>query len=253
MPVTITPLGALKITDEGAFEGLPLYQRLRESLIDDGVSFYVAEGAIAHEDAARVLNLAYWDPEADAEVLSEASLSADQLAHNAWHRVAYGKLGAAAASPAGLLLAESIASASDLYWVGRLIGHAEGSEFLETQVPAMTDAAFAAGFDEADVERLLTEAAQDPTRAFEALRQLLFDTSMRLYRAQSLVDASACLSEAAAHPMGPLLHHYEISTWILFNRAYADRAAPDDEARRVDAELRAAPDAIAWLYDSWLS
>ena len=253
MPVPLTAFADLEITDEEAFTRLPLYQRLRAALIDDGVCFHVAEGAIAHGDAARVLNLAYWDPAADAEVLCDASLSADQLAHNAWHRIAYEKLGAAASSPAGLLLAESIASASDIYWVGRLIGHVEASDFLETQVPAMTDAAFAAGFEEADVERLFSEAAQDPPRAFEALRQLLFDTSMRLFGAGSLADASRGLSEAAEHQMGPLLHHYELSTWVLFNRAYADTSAPDEEARRVDAELRGAPDPMRWLNDMWLS
>ena len=43
----------------------------------------------------------------------------------------------ASQSPEGFLLGESIASAFDMYLVGRLLGHSPDASFLETQVPAM--------------------------------------------------------------------------------------------------------------------
>jgi len=204
-------LGNLEVRDERAMESLPIYRSLKSALRDGDVRFLLTEDPIDHADAARVLNLAFWDPATEMEVLSEPSLSADQLAHNAWHFVVHRGLGEAANSPAGLLLAESIASASDLYWVGSLIGEVGESEFLETQVPAMSDAAFAAGYEESVVEEILHDAAQSPASAFESLRELLFDTAYRLYSADGIEDAAEILREGAEHPMGALLHHYEIS------------------------------------------
>ena len=50
-----------------------------------------------------------------------------------------------------------------------------------------------------------------------------------------------------------LLHHYQLSNWILYSRAYAVRAGDTDEVvRSLDAELRAAPDSLGWLEEHWL-
>ena len=67
---------------------------------------------------------------------------ADVVAHAAWHYLAARALAPAAGrslSVDALFLGEAIASAFDVYLVGRLLGHAPRSTFLETQVPAMAE------------------------------------------------------------------------------------------------------------------
>src|SRR5438132_294788 len=89
-----------------------------------------------------------------------ATTFASVAAHAAWHHLAAKAVGAS--PPAAMFLGESIASAFDLYLVGRLMGHASDSEFLATQVPAMSDAAAGAGVDEDAFEALLHGVTEDP-------------------------------------------------------------------------------------------
>ncbi len=248
-------LDELEVLDERSFRHVGVYQELRGALASMDAQFLVADpkGPLAAVDPVSLLNLAYWAPGGALEVLAEPALSADQLAHNAWHRVAERALGEHARTADGLLLAEAVASAFDLYAVGRLLGHAPESEFLETQVPAMSDAAAAAGLDEAGFEALLQRSVAEPEACFELLRELLFDTSVALVAAPDLEAAAEVLSHAARHPLGALLYHYELTTWVLFARAYATSLAPCPDVRAIDAELRAAPDAMAWLERRWLA
>jgi hypothetical protein len=56
------------------------------------------------------------------------------------------------------------------------------------------------------------------------------------------------------HPFAALLHHYELSNWVLYARAYVGRApGPDERVRAVDQALRAEGDALAWLTSEWLT
>lgn len=247
-------LSELEIDDERSFRHVGIYQELRDAFAAMDGAFLVPHegGPLAHYDAVSLLNLAFWNPDGVAEVLVEPRLTADQVAHNAWHALAHRALGRNARSADGMLLAEAVASAFDLYLVGRLIGHAPSSEFLETQVPAMCDAAMAAGLDEAGFEALLQQSAAEPERSFESLRQLLFDTATKLARARDADAAAEILAGAATHPMAPLLYHYELTTWVLYARAYATSVEPNPEVRALDEALRVAPDAIAWLEHHWL-
>lgn len=246
--LTRLPIDQLLIDDEASYRHIGLYAALKDRLRRDGAVFAVARG-LGHEDV-RLLNLAFWKPGDVAEILLEDRLAADQLVHNGWHHLAAQRLGAAAKSRAGLLLAEAIASASDAYLVGRLLGHAPHSEFLTTQVPAMADAAEAAGLDEAGFEQLLERMSREPEGCFEALRALLFDVSRQLTEASDAERAAEILAAHRDHAFFALLHHYEIPGWVLFARAHG--AGPDDEALAVDAALRRADDAMAWLEQRWL-
>ena len=68
------------------------------------------------------------------------------------------------------------------------------------------------------------------------------------------MDASTLLEGFAAHRFAPLLHHYELSNWILYTRAYASDSLGEDPAvRAVDKALRDAPDSLAWLERTWLT
>ncbi len=245
-------LDDLHIEDERSYRHVGLYDALKQALRRDGYRFRVPEGPPAPWERVVFLNLTYWDPGEQGDVLMEAAIPADVVAHVAWHHLARRALGASAASADGLLLGEAIASAFDLYLIGRLLGHAPDAQILETQVPAMADVAQAAGLPEARFEALLHEVSADPERAFEDLRELLFDAATTLVGCSDVDLAAATLARFDAHRFGPLLHHYEVSNWILYARARAGSLLePDPAVRSVDAALRAAPVALDWLEREW--
>ena len=99
---------------------------------------------------------------------------------------------------------------------------------------------------------LLESVAGNPERAFEDLRALLFDVATALVRCDRLSRAAEILAGFDAHRFAPLLHHYELSNWILSTRASGSAPAPDPVARAVDAALRSAPVSLDWLEQRWV-
>jgi hypothetical protein len=246
-------LDEVHIEDERSFRHVALYDALKQALRRDGYRFRVPEGGRASWDRVLFLNLTFWDPGEQGDVLAEAAIPADVVAHVAWHHLARRALGPAAASADALFLAEAVASAFDLFLVGRLLGHAPDAQFLETQVPAMAEVAAEAGLPEARFEALLQEVSADPERAFEDLRALLFDAATTLVGCAGVEAAAGALEGLQGHRFGPLLHHYELSNWILYARAHAPGAlAPDPAVRAIDAALRSAPAPLDWLQKEWL-
>lgn len=254
MRLRSSTLDELVIDDEPSFRHVGLYADLKQILRKDGYTFRVPEnGALPSWDRVVFLNLTFWTPDEQGDVLASDHLDADVLTHVAWHHLCRKALPGSPATSDSLFLGESIASAFDLYLVGRLLGHAPDAVFLETQVPAMADAAEAAGLDEAGFEALLGSVAEDPERAFEDLRQLLFDAGTALVGAKGPSEAAVTLERFEGHRFAPLLHHYELSNWILYARAYAKAPiAPDEATRAVDRALREAKDSLAWLQKSWV-
>lgn len=242
-------LADLTIHDERSLSHVGIYAELKGWMVSREIRFAVLEGS--RTDHALLLNLAFWKPGDVAEILPDDALTADQVTHNAWHALAAEALGEGAGSVGGLLLAESIASAFDLYLVGRLVGHAPESEFLRSQVPAMADAALEAGLEEAAFEAVIERATREPEGAFESLRQLLFDVSRELTACTDADAASRILRSYEHHPLSCLLHHYELSTWVLFARCYGK--GDDASALAVDAALRASEDSMQWLETHWLN
>lgn len=256
-------LDELHIEDERSFRHVGLYGALKGALVRDGYRFRVPEGGRASWDRVLFLNLTFWDASEQGDVLAEASITADVVAHVAWHHLVRKAL-PGAVSPGGghphtpgadaLFLGESIASAFDLFLVGRLLGHAPEAQFLETQVPAMAEVAEGQGLPEEGFEALLQSISADPDRAFEDLRELLFDAASALVVCEGVEAAARALSAFEAHRFAPLLHHYELSNWILYARAHAGgRLGPDPAVRKLDEALRAAPVALDLLEREWLS
>ena len=250
-------LGQLSIEDERSFRHVALYADLKEILLRDGYVFRILpEEHEGRWDRALLLNLTYWGG-VGGDVLDSEHISADVVAHAAWHHLAAGALGATGGGPASaqaLFLGESIASAFDIYLVGRLLGHAPGSSFLETQVSAMASASNAAGLADGDFEALLVDVARDPEAAFSDLRALLYDASLALLACRSADDALTALAPFDAHRFASLLHHYELSNWVLYARAYAGPdAGPDARVRSTEESLRASTDPLAWLTTSWVT
>jgi hypothetical protein len=257
-PVT---LDDLTIDDERSFAHVALQTRLKQALRRSWHRFLVPEvGAPISWDRALFLNLTYWGARDGADVLCENHIPADVVAHVAWHHIVARELArrsadaAAPPSAAALFFAESIASAFDLYLVGRLISNAPESDFITTQVPLMSECAQQAGQSEAAFAALMEEVSRDPERAFEDLRTLLFDAASALVRCAGHADAAVALDGFAGNRFAQLLHHYELSNWVLYARAYAGNPSGSTDAvvAGVDATLRRAPVSLDWLAEHWI-
>jgi hypothetical protein len=236
------------LVDEDSFSHVGLYADLKEVARTSDLAFYVPSprGAPAAQRTL-LLNLLFWEP-GTSDVLADDMMPADVLMHVVWHH-----LGAQFLPRGGLcdLLVESIASAFDLYLVGRLLGMRPDSDFLSSQVPRMAEAAEDAGVSEEDFERLLARTAEEPELAFEQTRQLLFDASRALVSVSSPREADELLQSFERRPFGPLLHHYEWATWVL--RTRLDGPSPNDEkAIELDRELRELPRSLDWLEKHWV-
>lgn len=248
-------LADLEIEDETSFRHVGLYPELKSVVHGLGPTFLApAEGTTLTWDRALLLNLVYWEP-GTSDVLTSRVIAADVVMHVAWHELANRFV---SGDVEGHLLGESIASAFDIYLVGRLLGHSPESEFLESQVARMSEAASEAGVDEDAFQSLLTSASTNPEGAFESLRQLLFDASCALSCADTAERGLHILASFDDHPYAGLLHHFELATWVLRSKL-ASRAAPsidlraaERDARAVDQELRASGDSLAWLERAWV-
>ena len=245
-------LDALEIEDATSFKHVSLFGELSGVLRDAKVEFLVARPPGISWDRALLLNLAFWDEATSGgDVLVEKSIPADVVMHVAWHHLASSRLDGTFESE---ILGEAIASAFDLYLVGRLLGHAPDSSFLETQIPAMADAAASEGVDEDAFEETLREVAADPDRAFEDLRALLFETTIELAAVTTADDALGILSAKEGRRFSELLHHYELATWILRGKARVGSGSKKsgESARTVDEALRRAPSSVEWLRAQWV-
>jgi hypothetical protein len=251
------PIDELTIDDEPSFRHVGLYADLKQVLRGAAYRFRVLPPALAGRwDRALLLNLTFWGVDAGGDLLVDRHLPADVVAHAAWHHLASRAVASAPGTPPtaeALFLGEAIASAFDVYLVGRLLGHAPDSSFLETQVPAMAEAAEAAGLSDTGFEALLHSIARDPERAFADLRELLSDATAALFASESVETALAALTRFDTHRFGPLLNRYELSNWVLYARAYGrPSAALAARIQAVDRALRAAPVALDWLTTEWV-
>jgi hypothetical protein len=96
----------------------------------------------------------------------------------------------------------------------------------------MSDCAQEAGLSEGAFAALMGEVARDPERAFEDMRALLLDASNALFVCAGAIEAQAALEALADHRFAPLLHHFQLSNWILYARAYAAPASGGVERSR---------------------
>jgi hypothetical protein len=245
----------LIVDDEASFSHVGLFADLKQAVLTADHRFIVLHGNVrrASWDRALFLNLTYWHAAEPVDVLVDEHIAADVVAHVAWHLLAARHLGGGGRmSAAAMLLSESIASAFDLYLVGRLLGHRPDAEMLETQVPAMAERAADAGMAEDEFEELLRSVAEAPERAFEDLRALLFDAATALYGCAGVTDAALALEALEDRRFAALLHHYELSNWVLYARAHAGAGTGDTRAQDLDTALRRAPVALDYLEEHWV-
>jgi hypothetical protein len=259
----LATLDDLTIDDRSSFSGVAVYGRLEAIVRRTRHPFRIPEaGRTASWDRALFLNLTYWTAGEGADVLCDDHIPADVVAHVGWHEVVSRELAGrqpAAAPPLGasppsapsagaMFLAESIASAFDLYLLGRLLPNAPECDFVTSQVPLMAECAADAGMPDPVFSEMLEAVVRDPERAFEDLRALLFDAAIALLTCPGVTEAQAVLDGLADRRFAPLLHHYQLSNWILYARAYAARPlGSDPAATEVDRALREAPVSLDWL------
>ncbi len=253
----MTPFRRLAVSEvsirgERAFAGIAPYARLKGMLVRDKFAFRLP--GTADPDRVLFLNLTFWNAAESSDLLADDTVDADVLAHAAWHHAARRALdGPLPPTAAALFLGESIASAFDLYVIGTMLATGRSNAYLRGQVPAISAAARCAGLSEVELAALFGAVAAEPDRAFEDLRQLLFDASCALVRCADIDAAAGVLAGFAGHRFIALLHHFALSSWVLYARAYAGPAVEDDAAVAVDVALRASPAALTWLSDNWLS
>jgi hypothetical protein len=247
----------LTIEDEDSFCHVGIYADLKEVLRRANYAFRVLpRGRHTRADRALLLNLTFWSADVGGDVLAEDRVPADVVAHAAWHHLAAQALARPPPAPLSveaLFLGEAVASAFDVYLVGRLLGRAPRSTFLETQVPAMAATADAAGLSAAGFEALLRSFAAAPERAFADLRELLTDATAALFACKGSEGALASLAAFDRRPLSALLHRHELSNWVLYARANPGSARPDARARKVDRALRRARSPLDWLASNWIS
>jgi hypothetical protein len=236
---------ALRIKDEPAFRGLPLYQNLKAILLRAQYPFRVVRSRSAQD--AQFLNLTFWDGAGD--VLEAPAIFADVVTHVGWHYLAARAMPTRSAH--ALFLGESIASAFDLYLIGALLQEGKQSSFLTTQVEAMSEAGLAAGVSANQFRGWLAGVATLPGRAFAELQRLLFEATTALFHADNLEAAADVLARFTRRPHGFLLHHYALSNWVLYARAHARRAT-DARTERIARALTQAEDPLIWLVQRWL-
>ncbi|MEM1032896.1 MAG: hypothetical protein AAGN82_21300 [Myxococcota bacterium] len=243
--------GDIEVIDVERYRHVAEAARLLAAARALDLRFAMVEAGGPGEDEARLINLAFWHPDGVAEVLDEPYLTLDQVAHNVWHVAAARALGEEATRVEGLLLAEAVASAFDVYLIGRLLGHEPEAPLLETQVPAMSDAAGAAGRSDAEVAAMFEGFAAAPEESFGQLTQLLFATGRALVDAPDPDAAAEVLRHSRTQPLGCLLHHYELPTWVLFARAYGTEGhAP--AAAALAENIERSSDPVTLLCDAWL-
>jgi hypothetical protein len=247
----------LTIADEPAFRHVALYADLKEVLRRAAYPFRILpQASSGRADRALLLNLSFWAADSGGDVLIDEHIDPDVVTHAAWHHLAARALAPEAGSRMSvdaLFLGEAIASAFDVYLVGRLLGHAPRSAFLETQVPAMAETASAAGLSEASFAKLLAELSRRPERAFADLRELLCDATAGLFACADGEQAHAALIALDGHRFHALLHRYELSNWLLYAHVYGSGPRPDMRARAVDRALRKAKAPLEWLALHWIA
>jgi hypothetical protein len=258
VPLRSVSLDDLTIEDEASFAHVAVYGKLKRMLRRSGHQFLVpTAGSKLSWDRAVFLNLTYFAGEDGTDVLCEDRIAADVVTHVAWHHLVAKQLTCnAVPGPAcarALLFAESIASAFDLYLVGRLLQNVPDSDFIVTQVSIMGEAAEQAGLSKVAFAALLDTVAENPERAFEDLRALLFDVSCALLGCRDALQAQRTLESFTGHRFESLLHHYQLSNWMLSTRVHAEHPSDQEQlVRELDLALRNAPVSLDWLTERWI-
>ena len=206
MNTNIVTLEEMAVVEEDAFRraGLDLLGHSRRMLKDLRIA-RVPEG----RGIARLVNLLQWDVGEHMEYLDGEVVAADQVVHFAMHHIWDQKLGSD--HPLKMLFAECMASASDIYLVGKLSHAGEETDFL-----ADTLESFGSYFEmyssEEELEELVIQVVEEPFETMIEAARYLFELGSCLLEQVIDMDKLILFQD---HLFYPLAHHYNISNWVL--------------------------------------
>jgi len=173
---------------------------------------------------ARLLNLVHWDVATHLEYLDERAVYADQLCHFAAHQLIDALLGSR--DPYALLFAEAFASALDFYLLGKLIQAGEETGFLIETIESFTT--YYELYDSEDqLELVLTRTGEAPFTLMAEVADYLFQCAILLMSKADPGEIMQALGWLAEGPLYPLVHHYNVSNWVLAIRVRCPAPGPD--------------------------
>ncbi len=222
----------LQIAEAGRFG------RAGVTLLEKAVALLRAEGTLflplGNNGLSRLMNLLYWRAEAKREYVDGESVYADQVVHFALHQLVATRV--SANHPRVDLFAECLASAADVYLMGKLIQAGIESEFMQETLTSFGAYYEMYAQDERHFQRLLEQTGETPFTSMLELIDYLERFCLVLLKPGEADAAQAELLPMTAHFFYPLVHHYHVANWVLTLR---DRRSDGLEAPTGLGELRA--------------
>ena len=166
---------------------------------------------------ARLLNLLQWEADGGLEFIDGQGTHADQLIHLGLHRLCDHKLGSA--DPGAMLYAECLASASDIYLLGKLSLAGEETDFLADTLESFSSYYELYSHHESHLEQLLSQLQNNPYTTMLAVADYLFQFCLCLLYPTNIEAVGRELETMADHVYQPLVHHYNTANWILTIRS----------------------------------
>ena len=174
---------------------------------------------------ARIVNLLEWESHAYHEFLDGEGIFADQVVHVAIHQAVDKMTGGR--HPENMLLAEALASSSDVYLIGQLSRAGCETDFLAETLESLGSYFEMYGEGESQLAAFLEQVLARPFETMVAVSDYLYEFCMPLLYPDSVSEMAAQLRELERQPFYPLIHHYNTTNWILTIRATYPQWYPD--------------------------
>ena len=174
---------------------------------------------------ARLADLLNWRAGALCEHIDRRGVSADQVIHFAIHHVLDQNL--EENHPGAVLLAECLASASDLYLLGKLSQAGEETAFLSDTIESMCSYYEMYAAEPDHLEQFFAAFLENPFETMVETACFLFHFGAAFLKSEPDLAVLTRFSENARYP---LVHHYNLTNWILTIRA----RFPDHKTENLD-------------------
>ncbi|MDJ0842186.1 MAG: hypothetical protein QNK37_37140 [Acidobacteriota bacterium] len=205
-----------EVSDRKDFEkaGIQLFQHCYDLLAAKGlrvVAFKAGHGR------ARLANLLSWQVDECLEYLDGDDLTTDQVVHFGLHQFAHHRLGSK--HPHAVLFAETLASSADIYLLGKLAQAGMEPDFIHETLESFGFYYETYGDDAGHMEQLLSDLTTDPFGAMVTVGNYLFNFCTPLLYPASSDEPANILAVLQPHAYYPLVHHYNVTNWVLAIRA----------------------------------
>lgn len=238
----VQPIEELPVLERDAFleAGIDLLTYCERVLRAKKVGAVVLDSA---PGVARIINLLSWSVNDRREYLDQPEVFADQVIHFAAHQVVAEVWGAE--TPASMLFAEAVASACDLYCLGKLSAAGVETEFMADTLASFADYYEQYAAEEEDYESVLERLLEGPHEAMAELAEFLYDTGAQLCRAKDEAEMAEVLIPLADEIWYPMLFHYQVVHW---QHDVTRRFPRQEEREETDAERECEERARARLF-----